>query len=83
MKRNIAAILVFLAFCGSIFSQKKTLTPAAYDSWESISNVQVSNDGRHVAYSISPQDGDSTLVIKNINTLKEVNVERGQHAQLF
>ena len=74
--------ILFLAFCGGAFSQKKPLSHAAYDSWESVSGVQLSGDGKYAAYNISPQRGDTLLVIKNIATLKEVRIARGQDARI-
>jgi dipeptidyl aminopeptidase/acylaminoacyl peptidase len=82
MKRASTFSLLLLAISGSVFSQKKPLDHAAYDLWESISGVQLSNDGKHVAYNISPQEGDTTLVVKNIKTLREVKIERGYNAQI-
>jgi dienelactone hydrolase len=82
MKHTLIVGILLLAFPGNAFSQKKPLNPAIYDSWESVSDVQLSNDGKHVAYSIAPQVGDTTLVIKNTTTLKEVKIRRGQNAQI-
>jgi dipeptidyl aminopeptidase/acylaminoacyl peptidase len=82
MKRASTLSLLLLAFWGSVFSQKKPLDHTVYDSWESISDVQLSNNGKHAAYNISPQYGDTALVIKNINTLREVSIARGKNAQI-
>jgi dipeptidyl aminopeptidase/acylaminoacyl peptidase len=82
MKRTITLSILLLAFLGNIFSQKKPLDHAVYDSWESISGVQLSNDGKYAAYNVSPQDGDTTLIIKDISTLGEVKIERGLHVRI-
>ena len=82
MKHALTVSILLLAFFGNAYSQKKPLNPAVFDSWESISDVQLSNDGKYVAYTITPQEGDTTLVIKNTATLKEVKVGRGQNVQL-
>jgi dienelactone hydrolase len=78
----IVSSISFLVFSGNVFSQKKTIDLAVYDSWESVSGVQLSNDGKYVAYNIAPQEGDTTLVIKNTATLKEMKVRRGLNAQI-
>ena len=82
MKRTLLASILLLAFSGNAFPQKKPLNPAVFDSWESVSDVQLSNDGKHVAYNISPQEGDTTLAVKNTATLKEVKIERGKDARI-
>jgi hypothetical protein len=43
--------------------QKRSLTHADYDGWESLSSEQITKDGRYVGYQISPQDGDARLEI--------------------
>jgi dipeptidyl aminopeptidase/acylaminoacyl peptidase len=44
--------------------------------------VQVSNDGKFAVYNISPQDGDTVLIIKNIKSLEETKIERGVNARI-
>src|SRR5690606_25277901 len=43
--------------------QKRSLTHADYDGWESLSSEQITKNGQYVGYQISPQDGDSRLEI--------------------
>jgi dipeptidyl aminopeptidase/acylaminoacyl peptidase len=43
--------------------QKRALTHADYDSWESLSSEKITKNGAYVGYQISPQDGDGRLEI--------------------
>ncbi|MDR2148433.1 MAG: hypothetical protein LBE91_18475, partial [Tannerella sp.] len=66
MKNQIILTILLAAFSASLLAQKKPLDHMVYDSWQSVSGVQVSNDGKFAVYNISPQDGDTVLIIKNI-----------------
>jgi dipeptidyl aminopeptidase/acylaminoacyl peptidase len=46
-----------------IAQQKRSLTHADYDGWESLSSEKITKNGQFVGYQISPQDGDSRLEI--------------------
>ena len=43
--------------------QKRALTHADYDGWESLSSEKITKNGAYVGYQISPQDGDGRLEI--------------------
>jgi hypothetical protein len=43
------------------FSQKKPLDHSVYDGWESIGERTISADGKYLAYSVVPQQGDGRL----------------------
>ncbi|GAA0880933.1 prolyl oligopeptidase family serine peptidase [Algoriphagus jejuensis] len=47
----------------SFAQQKRSLTHADYDGWESLSSDKITKNGQYVGYQISPQDGDSRLEI--------------------
>ncbi|WP_370690564.1 prolyl oligopeptidase family serine peptidase [Algoriphagus sp.] len=58
----LALILVFAS--QNLFAQqKRSLTHADYDGWESLSSEKITKNGQYVGYQISPQDGDSRLEI--------------------
>lgn len=58
-------------------AQKKVLDHSVYDSWKSISNINVSNDGKYSAIVVKEQEGDDYLQIKNLKTQKDLVVPRG------
>ena len=81
MKR-ISAISLFVAVVvcatgGSAWAQKKPLDHSVYDGWQSVRNVLLSPDGRLITYEVTPQEGDGTLYVRNLNTGAEMKVERG------
>ncbi|NDV95376.1 S9 family peptidase [Dysgonomonas sp. 521] len=57
-------------------AQKKVLDHTVYDSWKSISNISVTNDGLHTASLVKEQEGDNYLLISNLKTKKEFTVPR-------
>ena len=50
---------------------KRPLAHRDYDAWRSIATPTLSRDGRYLAYSYMPQDGDGELVVKELKTGKE------------
>jgi len=49
----------------------------AYDGWSAIRTPRVSDDGRHLAYALTPQDGDPTLVVRDLDSGAERRELRG------
>ncbi|WP_343671868.1 prolyl oligopeptidase family serine peptidase [Chitinophaga sp.] len=56
---------------------KKPLDHSVYDSWQSIGTKVISNNGQLVAYTITPQEGDASLVIYNTKSKQQISVPRG------
>ena len=46
-------------------AQKKPLDHSVYDSWKSVQQKVTSNDGKWVAYLVSPQEGENRVEIKS------------------
>ena len=58
--------------------QKRALTHADYDGWESLSSDKITKNGQFVGYQISPQDGDGRLEIFPFKTpTKKTIIPRG------
>jgi len=70
--------LLGLAFIisGTVFCQKKPLDHSVYDSWKSLSNIQISDEGKFTAAIINEQEGDACLFVKNIESSKEIYIPR-------
>lgn len=49
----------------------------AYDSWNRIVTPKLSDDGRKLAYALTPQDGDPTLVVRDLDSGAERREPRG------
>lgn len=68
-------------FCGGLaaFAQStpRPLTHADFDGWRSIATPQLSPDGRWLAYSFMPQDGDGDLIVREVASGREHRVPVG------
>ena len=58
-------------------AQKKVLTQADWDRWRSIQGATLSNDGKWVAYTLSPQVGDGEFVVRSTSGATEYRVPVG------
>jgi dipeptidyl aminopeptidase/acylaminoacyl peptidase len=58
-------------------AQKKALTQADWDRWRSIVTPTLSNDGKWVAYTLSPQVGDGEFVVRSTTGTTEYRVPVG------
>ena len=70
-------ILVMLFWGYNVFGQKKILGPEVYNSWNRVSDVQLSQDGKFSVYSIKPYRGDGFLYFVNLETGKKDSIARG------
>ncbi len=74
---------LYLAYPNFITSQaqqtapKRALTHQDYDDWRAIQGEQISRNGKFIAYSLTPQDGDGELVVRNLATGTEYRHGRG------
>jgi dipeptidyl aminopeptidase/acylaminoacyl peptidase len=77
-------VSVFTAFFVITFNfllaQKKPLDHSVYDSWQSIGERMISNDGKWVVYTINVQEGDNELVIQSSDAKYKKTVARGYNA---
>ena len=63
-------------FAGGASAQKKPLDHDAYDSWQRVSSVYLSDDGKILSYQVSEQEGDNYVVVRSLATGKELRLER-------
>jgi dipeptidyl aminopeptidase/acylaminoacyl peptidase len=61
----------------SASAARRPLTQAAFDSWLSIRDVTLSNDGRWAAWSLVPQVGEGEVVLRDLRSGREVRHSRG------
>jgi len=79
--RKIYLLFFTLCLSLSILAQGKIpLSHNVYDSWKDIKNAKISNDGKWVMYSITPQKGDAILEIYNTEIETYQQFERGEKA---
>src|ERR1051325_6915457 len=63
-------------------AQKKPLTHSVYDTWQNINERYISNNGKWVVYTITPQEGDATLVIQATDNSYRKEIPRGYAAAI-
>lgn len=61
-------------------AQKKPLDHSVYDTWETLGEKKISDNGDWVCYTIDLQEGDGRLVIKNPSKSVEMIIDRGYNA---
>jgi dipeptidyl aminopeptidase/acylaminoacyl peptidase len=74
--------LLSLFFVTAISAQKKPLDHSVYDSWQSIAEKFISNDGKFVVYTVNPQEGDGSLIIQQTDGKKLLEIARGYNAKI-
>jgi dipeptidyl aminopeptidase/acylaminoacyl peptidase len=81
MKINKILLLLALPVV-SIGQSKKPLDHSVYDAWQSIGEKTISNDGRYVAYTVTPQEGDAKLYIKRTTGETIAEISRGYNVSI-
>jgi len=81
MQRRVTAIVLlslFLAPLGALAqSVPEPLDYKSYDGWNAIRSVVLADDGSAIAYTLVPEDGDATLVVRTLASGKELREPRG------
>jgi len=60
--------------------QKKVLDPSIYDSWESVNDEKISDDGKYITYIVQSPKRGSTLVAKSLNGHYEEKISAAANA---
>ncbi|MEJ5996488.1 prolyl oligopeptidase family serine peptidase [Pedobacter sp. Du54] len=68
--------ILFLLFASIAYAQKKPIDHSVYDTWESLSAKQFSNDGNWAAYNINQQEGDANLYFQHSSTPQKLKIAR-------
>ena len=83
MKKLLLPVLVLLALGASAQKvAKKPIDHSVYDSWQSIANERISNDGKWIVYVIKPQEGDANLVITDAKNSDKMIIPRADTARM-
>ena len=82
MKRKFGLILLGLSAISLTYAQKKPIDHTVYDSWNVISKPEISKSGNLILYSITPQEGDATAILKNANNQNLIQIPRGADLKL-
>ena len=81
MQRYFLLSISILFIVNSSWTQKKPLDHTVYDNWQRVGDRLVSADGRWVAYSVDPQEGDGKLIVRSLHADIVKEIERGANAQ--
>lgn len=75
--------LVAVLLAGSVYAQhKQPLDHSVYDSWQSVGERRISNDGKWIVYTVDVQEGDDTLVICSSDNQYKEKIPRGYQATI-
>jgi dipeptidyl aminopeptidase/acylaminoacyl peptidase len=80
MRKRLAAVLALAVIYAPYTiaqSAKRPLTHDDYDAWRSIFTPTLTRDGRYLAYSYMPQDGDGELIIRDVKSGQELREPAG------
>jgi len=81
MRKSICHTLLLLLPLATL-AQKKPLDHSVYDSWQSIGEKLLSNNGAYVAYTVTPQEGDGVLVVQAATGGYKIEIPRGYNAKI-
>ncbi len=81
MKRLMVLFLCIGWVVSGWAADKKPLDHSVYDMWEMAEGEQIATDGDWVLYSVEPQEGDATFVIRSLETDSEFEVPRGDNGK--
>lgn len=79
---RITPFIVLLLLSISSYGQKKPLDHSVYDGWQNISERLISDDGKYIAYTVTPQEGDGHLYIKKKDGSNVAEIARGYNANI-
>lgn len=77
MKKTISMFIICSVTLPSLIAQKKPIDHSSYDLWKNISNVDVSKSGNYIFYTVSPQEGDGYIDLKDKKNNLLQRFERG------
>jgi dienelactone hydrolase len=80
--RKLFCVPVLLLACLHAAAQKKPITHAVYDSWQSVNERNISNNGKWAVFTVTPQEGDATLVIQSTENGYKKEIPRGYSATI-
>ena len=78
---HLICFLIFLLFMNCSWAQKQSLNHTVYNSWKSLKNASLSQEGDVITYEINPHRGDGTLHLIDVNDKQKKSVfPRGKDA---
>ncbi len=78
---NKRFFLLFWLITSFAYAQKKPLDRSVYDTWESVGQKALSDNGVWASYAVLQQEGNATLNFYNIKDAQKISFQRGTNAQ--
>lgn len=82
MRRLLLSLLAPALGLLPLSAQKPALDHSVYDGWKSVSRCSVPWDGPWMYYTVSPQQGDGVLTVRNTVDGREWKVERASEVKV-
>lgn len=79
--KQLMLLFCLLGITNFLNAQKKPLDQSVYDSWQSIGERLLSNDGKYIAFTVNPQEGDANLLVQSTNGVFKQEFARGYAAE--
>jgi dipeptidyl aminopeptidase/acylaminoacyl peptidase len=76
----ITAAALILPFTAQA-QQQRPLDHDSYDTWKTIVDSRVSDDGQWISYALNVREGDAELHVRGLNSSTAYTVPRGRQAQ--
>src|ERR1700754_780217 len=80
--RKLLIVAYTLLTALSMYAQKKPLDHSVYDGWQAVAERAISNNGKFVAYTVNPQEGDGTLYIQSLDNSFKKEFPRGYNVTI-
>jgi dipeptidyl aminopeptidase/acylaminoacyl peptidase len=71
--KKLILLLFLLPLCA--LAQKKPLDHSVYDGWQSVGEKLISNNGKWIVYTVTPQEGDAVLYVRSADNSYQVAVQ--------
>lgn len=78
----MVALAAASCWASDALAQKKPLDHDVYDSWQSVSGVKRSDDGRVLVWNVNPQEGDGTLYVRSFASLRMTKKNRSEESTI-
>lgn len=83
MRNSKLSIALVVAITSNLYAQEKPpIDHSVFDDWKSISTFILSESGKYIYYTISPQEGDAVTELKDQNNNQLLRLNRGTASKL-
>jgi dipeptidyl aminopeptidase/acylaminoacyl peptidase len=79
--KHFFLVFCLMGFVNFLSAQKKPLDHTVYDSWQSVGDRLLSNDGKYILFNITPQEGDANLILQSVSGNYKKEFARGYAAE--